>query len=212
VGDVVIQNYGTFDSKKINAKALDDRVGTAVVLHAMKYLCKENIPVKCILSGDEEGVGLDVSWARLILPTYRDYCQNDVITLLCDGVDGRNLLEFIDEREKQLLSEALLIPYTSHGKGGGDYRLFSEIRDNVIPICEKEGFKVDVTTDYVSRSFDPKIMNEFPRIVFLDWSNGEVNDQYARCHFNETILLEQVLNLIGALFWTVKYFFDLTQT
>lgn len=217
-GDVAIQDYGTrtkeqkqYDAHSaINAKALDDRVGSIVAIYALKYLAKSNpsIPVKVILAGDEEGVGIDVSWARLVRPTYERFCERDVITLMCDGIDGWNLHEFEEKRKGEILTEALLVPYTSYGKGAGDYGLFSLIKDEVIPIAQTEGrFQVKTTTDYVSRSFDPKIMNNFPLISFLDWSNGKVGNMFARCHVDETIKVKQILNLIGMMVYTVQYLY-----
>lgn len=207
-GDVAIQNYMQF--KKYNglnsviaSKALDDRVGTVVILYALRFLC-QHMPIKAILSGDEEGVPRDVSWARLILPTYRRFCQQDVITILCDGINGADLSEFSQDQNK-FLSDALLLPYTARGKGGGDYRLFSLMREKIIPICDKNDFSVRITTDYASRSFDPKIMNEYPLITFLDWSNGLVGNKFYRCHFHEEVLFLQVVNLVGCFFWTARY-------
>jgi hypothetical protein len=214
-GDIVIQDYGTTQVKKhydidstISAKALDDRVGSIVAIYALRYLVKSKppIPIKVILAGDEEGVGIDVSWARLVRPTYERFCKRDVITLMCDGVDGWNLHEFEKERKNEMVSEALLVPYTSYGKGAGDYGLFSLIRDEVVPLARTKGnFQAETTTDYVSRSFDPKIMNDFPLIAFLDWSNGKVGDMFARCHVDETVKVEQILNLIGMMVYTVQY-------
>jgi hypothetical protein len=125
---------------------------------------------------------------------------------MCDGVDGWNLHEFEKERKNEMVSEALLVPYTSYGKGAGDYGLFSLIRDEVVPLARTKGnFQAETTTDYVSRSFDPKIMNDFPLIAFLDWSNGKVGDMFARCHVDETVKVEQILNLIGMMVYTVQY-------
>jgi len=207
-GDVAIQNYGKFKKYEgtrsvIEAKALDDRVGTVAVLYAFRFLSKI-MPIKAILSGDEEGVPLDVSWARLILPTYRRFCKNDVITILCDGINGADITEFPNERGR-FLSDAILLPYTAEGKGGGDYRLFSLIREKVIPICKKNKVNIRIMTDYASRSFDPKIMNEYPLIAFIDWSNGLIGNRLFRCHHHEEVLFEQVLNIIGSIFWTCKY-------
>jgi len=214
-GDIAIQDYGTVSMKKkydleseINAKALDDRVGSIVAIYTLKYLAGANppIPAKAILAGDEEGVGLDVSWARLVKPTYEKFCKSDVVTILCDGIDGKNLDEFMKDRRNEVLSEALLVPYTSDGKGAGDYGLFSLLKDEVIPRAESSGhFEVKTTTDYVSRSFDPKIMNDFPLVAFVDWSNGKVGNRFARCHQDETVKVKQILNLIGMMTYSVQY-------
>ncbi|MEE9115354.1 MAG: hypothetical protein V3U09_00470 [Thermoplasmata archaeon] len=204
-GDVAIQDYVSVrkyvgPDSVIEAKALDDRVGTTAVLYALRFL-SQRMPIKVILSGDEEGVPSDVSWARLILPTYERYCRRDVVTLLCDGVNGADIKECPDY-EGKFLSDALLLPYTANGKGGGDYRLFSILRENVLPTAKENGFAARVLTDYASRSYDPKIMNEFPMIAFIDWSNGLVGNSLFRCHYHEEILLRQVLNIVGCLYWT----------
>ena len=207
-GDIVIQNYmkfGKYDGldSVIEAKALDDRVGTVAVLYALRFLSK-HMPIKAILSGDEEGVPRDVSWARLILPTYRRFCTNDVITILCDGVNGADIKECPDD-EGNFLSDALLLPYTAEGKGGGDYRLFSLIKEKIVPICKKNAFNIRWLTDYASRSFDPKIMNEYPLMTFIDWSNGLVGNHIFKCHYHEEVLFEQVLNIIGCIYWTCMF-------
>lgn len=210
-GDVAIQDY--IDSKKysgidsvIVAKALDDRVGVVATLYAFGFL-SQTMPIKAILSGDEEGVPHDVSWARLILPTYRRFCKNDVFTILCDGINGADLAKD-PSKKNDFLTEALLVPYTSNGKGGGDYRLFSLVREKVIPLCKKNNFEIRITTDYVSRSFDPKIMNEYPLITFIDWSNGLPGELSFRCHFHEEVVLKQILNIIGSIFWTSRYLYE----
>jgi hypothetical protein len=207
-GDVVTQNYMEIKGyvgpqSVIASKALDDRVGVVSVLYALRFLSK-HMPIKAILSGDEEGFPRDTSWARLILPTYRRFCRHDVITILCDGVNGADIKEYPEDNEN-FLPHALFVPYTAEGKGGGDYRLFSIIKEKVVPICEKNDFKIRTLTDYVSRSFDPKIMNEYPLITFIDWSNGLVNNPYFKCHYHEEILFEQVLNIIGCIFWACTY-------
>jgi hypothetical protein len=207
-GDVVIQNYMTLKKYEgvdtiIRAKALDDRVGTIAVLYSLIFLSAE-MPIKAILAGDEEGYPRDVSWARLILPTYRRYCKNDVITILCDGINGADITEYTSDKTKYL-SDAILLPYTADGKGGGDYRLFSLIQEKIKPIIEKNGFKIRVSTDYASRSFDAKIMNEFPLISFIDWSNGKIGDGRFKCHYHEEVLFRQILNIIGSIVWISKY-------
>jgi hypothetical protein len=213
-GDVVIQDYGTKQERKIydlnsriRIKALDDRVGVVVHLYTLKYLVENKIPVKLILAGDEEGYPEDISWARLIRHTMKKYCHHDNIIIICDGVDGKNLEGFRHERENEYLSEALLLPYTSSGKGGGEHGIFSLMRDYVSSIGQKEGgFESVITTDYVSRSVDPKIMDEFSFITFIDWSNGRVGSEHAVCHLDESILVEQLINVIGLTYCTVDYF------
>jgi len=212
-GDIAIQDYGTGKASghfnlttKITAKALDDRVGSTIAIHAIRYLSKLDppTPVKAVLSGDEEGFPLDVSWARFIRPTFRKYCRPDGVTIICDGINGFDLSELVSKSKGELVESALLVPYTSHGKGAGDYGLFSLFRDKVIPYARKNGFEVETTTDYVSRSYDPKIMDEFPLITFLDWSAGEVGDIYARCHMHEEIRVKQIVNLVGTMVHAVK--------
>lgn len=203
-GDIAIQDYMNFGKYNgpdsvIEAKALDDRVGTTAVLYALRFL-SQRMPIKAILSGDEEGVPSDVSWARLILPTYERFCRRDVITLLCDGVNGADIKECPDD-VGGFLSDALLLPYTADGKGGGDYRLFSLLREGALPRAKENGFAAKALTDYASRSYDPKIMNEFPMIGFVDWSNGLVGNAQFKCHYHEEVLLRQVLNIIGCLYW-----------
>jgi hypothetical protein len=207
-GDVVIQNYLPLNEYAgidtvIRAKALDDRVGTVAVIYSLIFLSKE-MPIKAILAGDEEGYPRDVAWARLVLPTYQKYCKNDVITILCDGINGADITEYPADKTKYL-SDAILLPYTAHGKGGGDYRLFSLIQAKVKPIIEKNGFKIRVSTDYASRSFDAKIMNEFPLITFIDWSNGKVGDNRYKCHYHEEVMFRQIINIIGSIIHTSKY-------
>ena len=114
---------------------------------------------KAILTSAEEGLPNDISWGRLVRPTYERFCTHDTLTLICDGADGKELKEFEDE--DRCLSSAVIIPYTSFGKGGGDLGIFSRFRDDIIPKL-KEIYEEDVavtTTDYVSRSYEIKIMD-----------------------------------------------------
>jgi len=138
-GDMVIQDYGDWQ-KKINlknemqiiqSKALDDRVGCIATIYAVKELSKKGIRSKAILTSAEEGVPKDISWGRLVMPTYQKFCSNKTITLVCDGIDGKELYEFPNCHKE--LDTAVIVPYTSMGKGGGDIGVFSRIRDNIIP-------------------------------------------------------------------------------
>jgi hypothetical protein len=211
-GDLIIQNYDLTSSKYnidtiFHTKALDDRVGVLVHLYTMKELCKYNIKAKAIFVGDEEGIDKDIAWARLARPSFKKYCKEDDFIIICDGFDGGLLFEFEKEKEGEHLDKALIVPYRSEGKGAGDPGLFSFLRDYVIDISKSHGFEVTTTTDYVSRSLDPKIMDDFPLICSIDWSNGPVvtptEDYFNRCHVDESISIKQVINLIGTTFWTV---------
>ena len=223
-GDIVIQKYDNTDHNLYNldtifhCKALDDRIGILCDLYTIFYLTKyTKYKSKAILVGDEEGVPSDTSWARLVNPTFNNFCRKDGIILICDGIDGFSMKEF---PEFKRVHEALIIPYTSDGKGGGDHGLFSILRDNIIPKINhnKINFKAVTCTDYTSRSLDPKIMDNFPLIGFIDWSNGpvhpsaedpedvldEISKQYyylSKCHVDESVSIRQVLNIIGTNFY-----------
>lgn len=207
-GDMVIQDYGPdwvgqkgASHSIMGAKALDDRVGVTTTIHAVKELCKVGVAAKAILSGSEEGIGQDVAWARLARETFRSYCRKDGVVIICDGIDGVRLEEF--ERQKgSHLEEALVVPYTSFGKGGGDPGLYSLLRDIIVPTTQSWGFKVSTTTDYVSRSIDPKLMDEYPLMGFVDWSNGKVLHRDSVCHQDESVMMEQLVNIIGTLVCT----------
>ncbi len=210
-GDLVIQDYGPTwmgDEYDVNtvfhSKALDDRVGSIASIYAIIELSKNHIPAKAILTGGEEGVPNDVSWDRLIRPSVNKYCNNDDIILICDGIDGNRLLEF--GSQKKYIHEAVLIPYTANGKGPGDLGIFSLLRDEVAHFAKHEGFDVITSTDYVSRSTGPKIMDEYPFIGYINWVNGEIGDSLAVCHVNETVHPQQIINIIGTMVCAVKYF------
>ena len=211
VGDMVIQDYNytkenNFDPEsEIHVKALDDRVGCIAVLYALKKLGELGIPSKAILTRSEEGVPRDVSWGRLVRPTYQKYCRNDGVNIICDGIDGARLTEF-KEKEGHYMEEAVVVPYTSLGKGGGDLGIFSAIRDVVLPRAEKDNIFGVPSTDYVSRSYDAAIMHDFPLIGFVDWVNGKILKRISRCHLDESIKLQQMSNIIGILVYTVAYF------
>ncbi len=211
VGDMVIQDYncttaGKFTSESsIHVKALDDRAGCIAVLYALRELAALGIPAKAVLTTSEEGVPKDVSWGRLVRPTYQKYCANDGINIICDGIDGHKLTEF-RKRKGQFMDEAMVFPYTSLGTGGGDPYVFSRIRDVVLPRAAKEGISALTTTSYVSRSYDAAIMHDFPLIGFIDWVNGRVMDSEARCHLDETVKLRQISNIVGMLVYTTAFF------
>lgn len=213
-GDLVIQNYDlTPDKYDLNtifhSKALDDRVGVLAHIYTMRELSRYGIKAKAIFVGDEEGVDADIAWARLARPAFRKYCRSDGITILTDGFDGKNLREF-KNRKGEHLQEALIAPYRSEGKGAGDPGLFSLLRDNIVPLSLKHGFEPITTTDYVSRSLDPKIMDDFPFICSIDWSNGPVmiplNGFLPVCHVDESVSIKQIVNIIGTAFWAVWFF------
>ncbi len=229
-GDVVIQNYGKTSSRKytmntiFQSKALDDRIGVLSHLYTIYYLSKyTNLKSKAIIVGDEEGVPKDVSWARLTQPTFKKYCRQDGVILICDGLDGAKLTEF--PRFKHV-KDALIIPYTSEGKGGGDHGLFSYFRDSLLRKIndEKVDFHCSTCTNYASRSLDPKLMDRYPLIGFISWSNGPVTGEddpkkvdFERvnrksvslkyipfCHLDESVSIRQILNIIGTTFYAVK--------
>ncbi|MCJ7570748.1 MAG: hypothetical protein MUO82_02565 [Candidatus Thermoplasmatota archaeon] len=211
-GDIVIQDYGEwknnskFDNSNqlIFSKALDDRVGCIATIYALKELSKQKIKSKAILTSAEEGVPKDISWGRLIRPTYEKFCRKDGITLICDGVDGARMDEF--EEENNVLSKAIIVPYTSAGKGGGDIGLFSRFRDKIIPELYKiYGEEIAVTsTDYASRSYDIKIMDDWTTIGFIQWSCGEPTDPQSICHNKETVSLQQIINIIRTMCHSFK--------
>ena len=215
-GDLVIQDYDeTIKNFGLNTifhtKALDDRVGVLAHVYAMRELGKMKIPAKAIFVGDEEGVDADVSWARLARPSFRRYCREDGITILCDGFDGKNLHEF-EKQECRHLDAALISPYRSEGKGAGDPGIFSLLRDNVVTLANEHGFEAVTTTDYVSRSLDPKIMDDFPYICSIDWSNGPVltptktpDGYFNVCHVDESVSVRQIANIVGTTFWAVWF-------
>ncbi len=75
---------------------------------------------------------------------------------------------------------------------------------------KKYGFEAVTSTDYLSRSHDPKIMDDFFFICNIDWSNGPVispNKEkrvFPVCHVDESVLLKQIINIVGTTFWTVQ--------
>ena len=209
LGDMVIQNYGDWKNKKINcekfedfvikSKALDDRVGCIAVIYAVRELAKRGILSKAILTSSEEGVPEDVSWGRFVRGTYKEFCMNDAITIVCDGMDGEKLKEFGDRKE--CLPEAVVVPYTSNGKGGGDVGVFSLLREKVIPeLNEIYGERIAViSTDYSSRSYEVKIMDRWALIGFVQWTCGIPLDKKAICHNEEKVRLSQIINMVRIL-------------
>lgn len=218
-GDLIIQDYDeTEDNFNINsiihAKALDDRVGVISHLYTLNELNKNGIAAKAIMVGDEEGVNSDIAWAKLSRPVFRKYCKEEDIIIICDGFDGKKLTEFEQEYgfkngDCKHFDMALIAPYRSEGKGAGDPGMFALFRDEIIRLADENGFKAVTTTDYVSRSFDPKIMDDFPNICSIDWSNGPVvtptKKYYNECHVDESVSIKQVVNIIGTSFWTIHY-------
>lgn len=157
------------------------------------------------MTSSEEGVPKDVSWGRLVRPTYEKFCTNDVINLICDGIDGGRLSEFSDRKDKYM-KEAVVFPYTSLGKGGGDPGIFSVLRDVILPRAKQDNIRGITTTDYVSRSHDAALMHDFPLIGFVDWVNGKVLNRISHCHLDESIECQQITNIIGILVYTTAYF------
>jgi len=216
-GDLIIQNYDLTPKKYdldtiLHMKALDDRVGVVAHLYTMRELNRYKIKAKAIFVGDEEGIDKDVAWARLARPIFRKYCKEENFIIVCDGFDGKQLDEFKKEKKGKHLQEALMVPYRSEGKGAGDPGLFSLLRDSVVNLSKKHGFEAATTTDYVSRSFDPKIMDDFPSICSIDWSNGPVaipsGGFYPECHIDESVSIRQVINIIGTTFYTIWFIDD----
>lgn len=206
-GDMVIyQPIVSTTSETIETKALDDRAGVIAIIYAMKELSKRGIKTKGILTCDEEGTAEDTAWARLVRGTFRKYCKPEDIIIICDGIDGLELAAEFPKDEH--LDFPLIVPYTGHGKGGGDHVLFALLRDEIPQRVQRLGFKVETTTAYVSRSIDPKLMDEFPHICFIDWVNGKIGSENSICHIVESLPWKQLENLIATLFCTAKYISD----
>ena len=213
-GDLVLFENNSNQSQKYDnndffeGKALDDRVGVLSHIYTMRELAKLNIKAKAIFVGDEEGICSDLAWGKLTRPTFRKYCREDGLILLCDGINGHSLKELVSLENKHV-TKAIIPVYIADGKGSGDPGVFSLIRDNILPKVEsKFGFEGNTTTDYVSRSFDPKIMDDFSSILFIDWSNGLVKHRQSICHFKESVSIEQIINIIGITFYTYLYFYQ----
>jgi len=214
MGDLVIQDYchekpdARYDLESIiNMKALDDRAGSIAQIYAVAELAKRGLPAKAILAGDEEGFNKDISWARLVRPAFREYSRPDGLIIVCDGFDGNRLqAEF---KCGEYLSKALVTAYVSDASGAGDPGIFSLFRDKVVDIASRCGFEAATTTCYASRSIDPKIMDDFPLIGFINWSNGSVGGKDAFCHRDESVKLRQIVNIIGTTCLAVNYFSEI---
>jgi hypothetical protein len=213
LGDLVIQDYCHQKMEQqfnidsiIHMKAMDDRVGCIAQIYVLAELAKRGFlkKAKVILAGDEEGLNKDVSWARLIRPTFRKYCRADGIIVICDGFDGRRMGDEFCSQQGEYSSQALLTSYPGSASGGGDPGILSLFRDVIADVSVQSGFECKVTTSYVSRSIDPKIMDDFPLMGFIDWSNGQIGGKDAICHIDESVLLRQVINIIGTTCIAVK--------
>jgi len=213
VGDIVIQDYLELVEKGIlKSKALDDRVGCVACIYAVKELSEKRIPAKTILTSSEEGVPEDVSWGRFVRATYKEFCNDETVTIICDGMDGKKLKEF--EGKEECLSEAVIVPYTSNGKGGGDFGVFSLLRDEILPKLRKlYNSEISViTTDYSSRSYEVKIMDRWTLIGFVQWTCGTPLDNRAICHNEEKVSISQVGNIIRTFVHIGEYFENLKRS
>lgn len=54
-------------------------------------------------------------------------------------------------------------------------------------------------------------MDEFPLIGFINWSNGNVEDDESTyyCHRDESVKLRQIVNIIGTTCLAVNYFSEI---
>lgn len=217
MGDLVVQDYSyekpdaRYDLESIiHMKALDDRAGCIAQIYAVAELAKRGLPAKAILAGDEEGFNKDVSWARLVRPAFTEFSRRDGLIIVCDGFNAPRMREEFYSRHEHL-SEALMTAYVSDASGAGDPGIFSLFRDRIVNIARRSGFEAIVTTSYASRSIDPKIMDEFPLIGFINWSNGNVDDEELTyyCHRDESVKLRQIVNIIGTTCLAVNYFSEI---
>jgi len=155
----------------LSCRALDDRVGAAIALHALSSLHQKGIKVALVLSDEEQNLP-DGYFSRTFPHVLNRLCKECIILF----IDGIFLPCTPDKTES--LNQALLVPHSGNGKG---YTvpplLFSRLRDDIIPVAQSTGIEADICELYHSRGDDwgmvtnPTAGHQFPAffISFLGW-------------------------------------------
>lgn len=172
LGDrAVYSGKPSIEDNILSCRALDDRVGAAIALHAFSSLHQKGIKVALVLSDEEQN--LPDGYFSRTFPHVLNHLRKECIILFIDGI----FLPFAPDRT-ELLNQALLVPHSGNGKG---YTvpplLFSRLRDNIIPIAQSAGIETDICELYHSRGDDwgmvtnPTVGHQFSAffISFLGW-------------------------------------------
>jgi hypothetical protein len=145
--------YGTapvVTTDDLTAKAIDDRAGSVIALHAAAELIRYEVPVAVVLSDGEQNVP-DGYFSRTfphILGMVRPSCRLVFIGGVWeDGLSREGLAE--------PPVEALVVPHSADGRGYTvPPRLFALLRDELVPAARAEGTDVRVSGAYHSRGDD----------------------------------------------------------
>lgn len=155
----------------LSCRALDDRAGAAIALHALSSLHHQGVKVALILSDEEQN--LPDGYFSRTFPHALNHLSKECIILFIDGI-------FLPcaPNKTESLNQALLVPHSGNGKG---YTvpplLFSKLRDDIIPVAQSVGIETDICELYHSRGDDwgmvtnPTAGHQFPAffISFLGW-------------------------------------------
>jgi hypothetical protein len=134
----------------VSAKAIDDRMGAVIALYAAAELIGQNIPVAVVLSDGEQN--LPDGYFSRTFPHVLGSLHEAAIIIFADGIfQGGLEREGFDGPQ----SAALIVPHSGDGRGYTvPPKLFSFLRDEVIPRAVANGIEVRISAAYHSRGDD----------------------------------------------------------
>lgn len=155
-GDIRLGDRAVYDyppkvtGSYVAAKAIDDRVGAVVALHAMADLSAKEFPTAVVLSDGEQNV--PEGYFSRTFPHVLSRMRSDATILFIDGMFQTSL-----EKAGYCSSpeEAFIVPHSGYGRG---YTvpplLFGELRDRIVPEARRQGIQVSVSSAYHGRGDD----------------------------------------------------------
>lgn len=135
---------------RVTGKAVDDRGGAIVALHAVAKMLREKLPVALVLSDGEQS--LPDGYFSRTFPHVLRQLRSDCTIVFIDGIFLGHEQDFIPPEQ---LASALIVPCTGSGRG---YvvppLLFARLRDSIVPAAREQSINVQISSCYHSRGDD----------------------------------------------------------
>jgi|GEM_PF-5741052 len=151
LGDrAVYHRPATAEGDLLTSKAIDDRVGTVIALHAAQRLTRAGLPVAVVLSDGEQN--RPETYFSRTFPHLLHRLHPEARIIFVDGIFHDGLLR---EGIHGAQPGALVVPHSGDGAGYSvEPDLYALLRDLLVPAAVAVGIDVRVSGAYHSRGDD----------------------------------------------------------